>query len=115
VAAGQRVEVEALFEEQRPEKDLRTVGRWRFALEREGDRPTVHLERTREDVARCRILGHWWLHLGIVGRPVGNRVHLELTGQEVACLIGEGPRLVRPVEVELECIDALQAKLRRVD
>jgi hypothetical protein len=46
---------------------------------------------------------------------VGNRVESELTGEEVPRPVGERSRLEAAVEVQLECVDSLEAKLRRAD
>jgi hypothetical protein len=46
---------------------------------------------------------------------VGNRVEVERAGDEIPRPVGERSRLVAAVEVQLECVDPLEAKLRRAD
>jgi hypothetical protein len=46
---------------------------------------------------------------------VGNRVESELAGEEIPRPVGKRSRLVAAVEVQLECVVSLEAKLRRAD
>jgi hypothetical protein len=46
---------------------------------------------------------------------VGNRVEIELAGEEIPRPVSERSRLVAAVEVQLQCVDPLEAKLRRAD
>jgi hypothetical protein len=43
---------------------------------------------------------------------VGNRVEVELASEEIPRPVSERSRLVAAVEVQLECVDPLEAKLR---